>query len=56
MWITFLIMLLITAGISWLWVRGISKADDFQKENPDTNMTKGWLDWDDNKATTEGGL
>jgi len=56
MWLAFLIMFIITAGISWLWANGIEKADKYQKENPNVDMTKGWLEWDDNKVTTEGEL
>jgi hypothetical protein len=51
---TFAIMFLITAVISWLWVRGIDKQIEYQKENPDYNPNEGWLDWDDNKSSTEG--
>jgi peptidoglycan/LPS O-acetylase OafA/YrhL len=56
MWIAFAIMFIITALISWLWVRGIDNQMKYQKQNPDHNPSEGWLDWDDNKATTEGGL
>ena len=56
MWQVYLIMFIITAVISWLWVRGIDKMNKYQKEHPDEDLSKGWLDWDDNKATTEGGI
>jgi hypothetical protein len=56
MWQVYLIMFIITAVISILWVRGIDNMDKFQKENPDTNLKQGWLDWDDNKVNTEGDL
>ena len=48
-------MFIITAVISWLWVRGIDNQMKYQKQNPDHNPSEGWLDWD-NEATTEGGL
>lgn len=50
----FIIMFLITAVISWIWVRGIDNQMKYQKENPDSNPTQGWLDWD--TAHTEGDL
>jgi hypothetical protein len=49
-------MFIVTAIISWLWVRGIDNQMKYQKQNPDYNPNEGWLDWDDDKATTEGGL
>ena len=56
MWLAFLTMFIIAAGISWLWANGIEKADKYQKENPNVDMTKGWLDWDYETAHTEGEL
>jgi hypothetical protein len=52
----YIVMFLITAVISWLWVRGIDNQMKYQKQNPDHNPNEGWLDWDDNKVTTEGDL
>ena len=54
MWIVFGIMFIITAGISWLWVRGIDKEMEYRKQNPDYKPGEGWLDWD--QAHTEGEL
>jgi hypothetical protein len=54
MWKVYLAMFLITAVISWLWVRGIDRQMKYKKENPDTNESEGWLDWDN--AHTENEL
>jgi hypothetical protein len=35
MWILYLVMFVITVIISYLWVRGIDKMTEYQKENPD---------------------
>jgi len=56
MWKVYTLMFGITAVISFLWVRGIDKQIQHKKENPDYNESEGWLDWDDDKVTTEGGL
>ena len=56
MWVVYLTMFIITAGISWLWASGIDKMTKYQKENPEADLTNGWLDWDDNNVTTEGDL
>ena len=48
------ICLFVTSIISFVWVSLIDKQMKYQKENPDYNPSEGWLDWDDNKATTEG--
>jgi hypothetical protein len=48
------VTLFISLVISVLWVRGIDSQMKYQKENPDSNPTQGWLDWDDNNVTTEG--
>ena len=56
MWIVYLTMFIVTALISWLWVSGIDKMTKYQKEHPDEDLSKGWLDWDCDKATTEGEL
>ena len=56
MWIVFTTMFIITAAISWLWVRGIDKQIQYKKENPDYNENEGWLDWDCETAHTEGEL
>jgi hypothetical protein len=56
MWIVYLLMFVITALISYLWATGIDKMTEYQKENPDYDPKKGWLDWDDDKSTTEGEL
>jgi hypothetical protein len=56
MWIALTITFIVTAVISWLWVRGIDNQMKYKKQNPNYNPNEGWLDWDDDKATTEGGL
>ena len=54
MWKVYLAMFLITAVISWLWVRGIDRQMKYKKENPDAKESEGWLDWDN--AHTENEL
>ena len=56
MWKVYLVMFIVTALISWLWVRGIDNQMKYEKENPDSNNTDGWLDWDCDKAHTEGDI
>ena len=60
LFVVFLIMFIVTALISWSWVRGI----DYMKENhPDytgddfLHTSAGrdhWDDWDENAVHTEG--
>ena len=52
--VSIVITLLVASIISFVWVSLIDKQMKYQKENPDYNPSKGWLDWDDDKATTEG--
>lgn len=52
MWITYLIIFIVTAAISFLWVRGI---DNMKEKHPDYKG-KDFLDWDDNKSHTEGNI
>jgi hypothetical protein len=52
----FIGMFVFTAGISWMWATAIEDWDKYQKENPNHDPNQGWLDWDDDKVTTEGGL
>jgi hypothetical protein len=54
MWKVYLVMFVVSAVISWLWVRGIDKQIQYKKENPDTKEGDGWLDWDN--AHTENEL
>jgi hypothetical protein len=42
----FIGMFVITAIISYLWVRGIDKETEYRKKNPDYKPGEGWLDWD----------
>ena len=49
-------MLGVTTIISILWVCGIDKQIQYKKENPDTNESEGWLDWDCDKVHTEGDI
>jgi len=52
--ITFFIVMFVFVGIlSYAWVRGIDAAAKYKEENPDANMSEGWLDWDDDKIHTE---
>lgn len=65
MFVVVLVMFIVTALISWLWVRGI---DYMKKNHPDykgedfldwDNATKSagrdhWDDWDDNTIHAEG--
>lgn len=46
------ICLLITIPIAILWVRGI---DNMKEKHPDYKG-EDFLDWDDNKTHTEGGI
>ena len=68
MWKVFLLMFVVVAFISYLWVRGIDymkenhpdyKGEDFLDGGKDDCVTKTagrdhWDDWDDNTAHTEG--
>ncbi len=45
MWKVFLLMFIITAGISYLWVRGI---DNMKRKHPNYKG-EDFLDWDKNK-------
>ena len=57
MFVVFLVMFVVTAVISWFWVRGI---DYMQKNHPDykgedfLNWDRENDDWDDNKIHSEG--
>ena len=50
--IAILIVLIITIPISILWVRGIH---NMKEKHPDYKGDD-FLDWDDNKTHTEGGI
>ncbi len=39
-----LIIFSIAALFSYLWVEGINDTIKYQKENPDADLSKGWLD------------
>jgi len=52
MWIVYLLMFIITLIVSLIWVRGIDK---MTTEHPDYKGDD-FLDWDDDKNHTEGGL
>jgi hypothetical protein len=41
-----LITFSIAALFSYLWVEGIDDTIKYQKENPDADLSEGWLDWD----------
>jgi hypothetical protein len=49
----FIVMFVFVAILSYAWVRGIDAAAKYKEENPDANMSEGWLDWDDDKIHTE---
>jgi hypothetical protein len=49
----FIIMFAFVALLTYAWVRGIDGAIKHKEENPNTNMSEGWLDWDEDKAHTE---
>lgn len=60
MFVVFLVMFVVTAVISWFWVRGI---DYMQKNHPDCkgedflSTSAGrdhWDEWDDNTIHAEG--
>jgi hypothetical protein len=60
MFVVFLVMFVVTAVISWFWVRGI---DYMQKNHPDykgedfLSTSAGrdhWDEWDDNTIHAEG--
>lgn len=60
MFVVFLVMFVVTAVISWFWVRGI---DYMQKNHPDykgedfLSTSAGrdhWDEWDENTVHTEG--
>ena len=36
----------IAAIFSYLWVEGIDDTIKYQKENPNADLSEGWLDWD----------
>jgi hypothetical protein len=40
------ILFSIAALFSYLWVEGIDVTIKYQKENPDADLSEGWLDWD----------
>jgi len=53
--ITFFIVMFVFVGIiSYAWVKGIDETIKYKKENPDANLSEGWLDWDEDKNHTEG--
>jgi len=52
MWIVYLLMFIITLIVSLIWVRGIDK---MTTKHPDYKGDD-FLDWDDDKNHTEGGL
>lgn len=48
--LVFAIMFIVVFLISISWTNGIDETIKFQKENPDADLSEGWLDWDlDNK-------
>jgi hypothetical protein len=42
----FILLFIITALISYFWVTSIDETIKYQKENPDADLSEGWLDWD----------
>lgn len=46
MLLVFLTMFIVVVLISISWVNGIDETIKFQKENPDVDLSEGWLDWD----------
>ena len=44
--IVFCIMFIVVVLISISLVNGIDETIKFQKENPDVDLSEGWLDWD----------
>lgn len=54
MTMVFIVMFLITVCIAWVWANGIDNELKYRKENPDYKPGEGWLDWDCDKAHTEG--
>jgi hypothetical protein len=63
MFVVFLIMFVITAIISWYWVRGIDymkknhpdyEGEDFLNWESDVTKTAGRDGWDDNLVHSEG--
>jgi len=42
----FILLFIITALISYFWVTSIDENIKYQKENPDADLSEGWLDWD----------
>lgn len=48
----FIVMILITGAIAWLWTNGIDNELRYRKENLNYKSGEGWLDWD--TAHTEG--
>jgi len=41
-----IIIISIAVLFSYLWVEGIDNAIKYQKQNPDADLSEGWLDWD----------
>ena len=44
--LVFAIMLIVVVLISISWTNGIDETIKFQKENPNVDLSEGWLDWD----------
>jgi hypothetical protein len=44
--LVFSIMFIVVVLISISWTNGIDETIKFQKENPDADLSEGWLDWD----------
>lgn len=44
--LVFAIMFIVVVLISISWTNGIDETIKFQKENPNVDLSEGWLDWD----------
>ena len=44
--LVFSIMFIVVVLISISWTNGIDETIKFQKENPNVDLSEGWLDWD----------
>jgi hypothetical protein len=41
----FILLFIITALICYFWVTAIDETIEYKKNNPDADLSEGWLDW-----------